>query len=146
VGVGSKQTLSKYLRRLEKAGVVLHDSNGYRISALSDDPKLRQLRKPLREPGGTWQYSRFLNSSDISEDQFLGMIEQDFNAAFHAYAWMLTRLVQTKTSAAAQELLGVFMRSQIIPVLDGLAKNIWLERGRVRVDVLKEKKLEIIDR
>lgn len=145
-GVGSKQTLSKYLKRLEKAGFLIHDSSGYRISALSDDPKLSQLRQSLREPGKTWQYSHLTSSAKISEEQFLGMIEQEFNAAFHTYAWMLTKLVQTNTRAAAKELVGVFMRSQIIPVFDELAKNIWLERGKVQVDVLKEKKLEITDR
>ena len=146
-GIGSKQTLSKYLKRLEKAGFVIHDSSGYKISALSDYPKLSQLQQSLREPGTTWQYSHFPPSAqNVPEDQFLGMIEQEFNAAFHVYAWMLTKLVQTNTRAAARELVNIFMRSQINPVLDELAKNIWLERGRVRVDVLKEKKLEIIDR
>jgi len=145
-GIGSKQTLSKYLKRLEKAGVVLHDSGGYRISALSDDPKLSRLRQSLREPGKTWQYSRFAHAANISENQFLRMIEQEFDGVFHIYAWMLSKLVQTNNRTAAQELVGIFMRSQITSVLDELAKKIWLERENVQVDVLKEKKLVIVDR
>ena len=74
------------------------------------------------------------------------MIEQEFDGVFHIYAWMLSKLVQTNNRTAAQELVGIVMRSQITSILDELAKKIWLEREQVSVDVLKEKKLAIIDR
>jgi hypothetical protein len=74
------------------------------------------------------------------------MIQQEFNVTFHIYAWMLTKLVQTNNRAAAQELVGIFMRSQINPILDELAKTIWLERKTVPpITVLKRKKLVITD-
>ena len=149
-GVGSKQTLSKYLKRLEKTGFIIHDSDGYRKSALTDNPKLSELRKTLPEPSGkSWQYSYFTTPSPaqkISETQLLRIIQQEFNLTFHTYAWMLTKLVQTNNRAAAQELVGIFMRSQITPTLDELAKNIWLARKTIPpLNVLKRKKLVITD-
>ncbi|MFI5449676.1 MAG: hypothetical protein ACHQ03_07925 [Candidatus Bathyarchaeia archaeon] len=151
-GMGSKQTLSKYLKRLEKAGVVIRDSSGYRRSALADYTQLSQLRKSLVEPRHkSWQYSYWTPSvaQDISADEFLKWIQREFNLTIHIYAWMLTKLVQTNNRAAAQELVGIFMRSQINPVLDDLAKDIWVARKRVPLDALnalKRKKLAIIDR
>jgi hypothetical protein len=74
------------------------------------------------------------------------MIQQEFNVTFHIYAWMLTKLVQTSNRVAAQELVGIFMRSQINPVLDELAKRIWLNRKTVPpLSNLKRKKLVIAD-
>lgn len=151
-GMGSKQTLSKYLRRFEKVGFVIRDSSGYRLSALSDYPQLNQLVKSLGEPRDkSWQYSYWTPSvaKNISVDEFLKWIQQEFNLTIHIYAWMLTKLVQTNSGTAAQELVGIFMRSQINPVLDDLAKNVWLARKRVPLDALnalKRKKLTIIDR
>jgi DNA-binding HxlR family transcriptional regulator len=151
-GMGSKQTLSKYLKRLEKTGLVIRDSSGYRRSALADYPKLSQLRKSLGEPRSkSWQYSYFTPSvaKNIAVDEFLKRIQQEFNLTIHIYAWMLTKLVQTNNGAAAQELVDIFMRSQINPVLDDLAKEIWLARKRVPLDALnalKRQKLKIIDR
>lgn len=133
-----------------KASFVIHDSNGYRLSALSDHPQLSQLRKSLGEPKSkSWQYSYWTpsNAQDISVDELLRWIQQEFNLTFHIYVWMLTKLVQTSNRAAAQELVGIFMRSQINPVLDDLAKNIWLARKRMPpLNALKRKKLTIIDR
>ena len=65
------------------------------------------------------------------------------NMAFSIYRWMLTRLVETDDRITAQELVGVFTRSQINPILDELAKEIWLSRKRVPLDALKDKKLAL---
>jgi len=150
-GMGSKQTLSKYLKRLKNAGFVIEDSDGYRISALAGYPQLSQLRKSLWElRSRSWQYSYWTPSAEpnISDEQLLRWIQQEFNVTFHIYVWMLTRLVETSTRAAAQELVGIFMRSQINPVLDDLAKNVWRARKRVPLNAfiaLKRKKLAITD-
>ena len=151
IGIGSKQTLSKYLKRLERAGLVIHDARGYRKNALTDYPRLFELQKSLREPREKlWQYSYFRQPSaerqPIPIEQFLGKILQEFNVAFSIYRWMLTKLVQTENRIAAQELVGVFLRSQINPILDELAKDIWVEHKltQIPLDALKNKKLEFI--
>lgn len=150
IGIGSKQTLSKYLKRLERTGLIIRDTRGYRISALSDYPRLIELRKSLRVPGKkSWQYSYFSQSrvrpQTVPKDQFLAMILQEFNLIFSIYRWMLTKVVQTENRFAAQELVGIFMRSQINPVLDELTKVIWLARKTVPLDALKNKKFVFTD-
>jgi DNA-binding Lrp family transcriptional regulator len=152
LGIGSKETLSKYLTRLEKAGFVIRDGNGYRRSPLYDYPRLRQIRKSLGKPSEDWQYSYFWTNdftkpSKIPQGDFLAMIQNEFNMVFAIYTWMITKLIITQDKEAAQELVGIFLRSQINPVLNELARDIWISRRKLPdLKLLKEKKLVFTDR
>jgi hypothetical protein len=146
-GVGSKETLAKYLKRLERTGVLIHDDRGYRRNPLANYPPLNELAQSLnrsvpRARKG-WQYSYFTppGPPSMSERELLATVQREFNMAFRVYAWMLTRLVQTNNRSAAQELVGIFLRTQINPILDELAKNIWLTRKTAPIEALKTRKL-----
>jgi hypothetical protein len=147
-GIGSKGTLSKYLKRLENAGFIIRDESGYRKSSLYNYPRLRNFRRSFRQPRGSWQYSYFLNGkvARIAPGDFLEMVRQEFNMMLSIYAWMLTKLVETQEREAAQELVDLFLRCQINPVLVELARDIWISRTRMPIEVLKGKRLAFIDR
>lgn len=137
-GMGSKETLGRYLRRLTRAEIVLHDKNGYRINPVFEHPRLNELAKSLGRPEKAWEYSYFTPPS-FSERSLVAFVQNEFNAAFRVYRWMLTKLVQVNNRVAGRELVAVFMNCQINPILDRLAKEIWLARKTVPLDALKHK-------
>lgn len=147
--MGSKETLSKYLKQLERTGLIIHDENGYRVNPLYDYPRLNQLAKSLRRPEKAWEYSYITPpgpGAAITKNNFLDQVQREFNVAFSIYRWMLTRLVQVNDRIAAQELVDIFLRSQINPVLTELAKNTWLARKTAPVEALKKKRLALVGR
>jgi hypothetical protein len=150
-GMGSKETLSRYLRLLLATGMVMDEGNGYRVNPLSDHPRLNELAKELRRPSRQarrdWRYSYFTppGPRPVSEMELLDMVQAEFNAAFRIYSWLLTKLVQLTDGTAAEELVEIFMKSEINPILSELAKNVWLARKPVPVDVLKSKRVALLD-
>lgn len=148
-GVGSKETLAKYMKRLEAAGILIHDAGAYRRNPFINHPPLNKLLTTLRSsrPPGGWRYGYFTppGPPPTNERELRANVQREFNLAFRVYAWMLTKLVQTNDRTAAQELVGIFMRTQINPILDELAKNIWLARKTAPVKTLRAKKLVVVD-
>ena len=74
-----------------------------------------------------------------SIEDYLRMVQGEFNTVLDSYARMLKELSTTKDRAVAEELVDMVLKREINPLLSDLAQDIWISREKGPLVVLKSR-------
>jgi hypothetical protein len=74
-----------------------------------------------------------------SKEDYLRMVQDEFNTVLDSYARMLRELRRTKDGAVAEELVDIALKRRINPLLYDLAQDVWISRKRGPLEALKSK-------
>ena len=74
-----------------------------------------------------------------SEEDYLRMVQGEFNTVLDCYAQMLRELSTTKEGEVAEELVDIILKRKINPLLSDLAQDICISHEMGSLEVLRSK-------
>jgi len=120
-GIGSRHTLSKYLKLFVRVGLITKGDEGYRLKRTFD------LWEIPRETILAWG-----DKSIEDREAFLSILGAEFNLILDAYLEMLAGLIEIEGLSNARDYVSVFFQGvRIEDLLTFFAISVWKKRKEV---------------
>jgi hypothetical protein len=144
--VKSKETLARYLKKLIETGQVVKDGSKYRLNPILHYDYPEGIRIWLRSDAAKKKATQFEGKRFTKPETFRDLTGLLFNNIYRLYITMLNELVKIGGKAAAYELVYLFMRAEVMPVLSDYALDVWQNRSKINiVETLGGTTLEQLD-
>jgi hypothetical protein len=131
--IGSKQTLANNLQKLVNTGQVIKDGKCYRLNPALHYDYVEGMRIWLGTEAPKAKATAFPETSFTDPSIFRPLTEAIFDNTYRLYITMLNELVQISSRAAADELVHLFMRAEVMPVLSDYALDVWRNRAKMNI-------------